>query len=302
MADIKPRVVVVFFGRPGAGSFNAAGVAGLARAAERHGITPETVWEPEPAQRAGTIADAAMRADLVIAHGGQGEAGVHAVAPRFPRVAFAVTQGRIAGPNIACFEVLQEQSAFLAGALAGWWMRGEVAAHLSGERVPPGLRGRAGFAAGLRHARPEARLLTGFCGDQHDPALAEAWTRAQAAAGAEVQFAMLDGGRPGAIAACRAAGIRAIGNVRDWTREDPAFLASAIADNGVTIEAAIAAFLAGRFEDRRIGLEDPAVRLALAPDVAPALAERLRELRAAVLEERIAVPEAYGGPEWDPPG
>lgn len=302
MADVKPRVVAVFFGRPGAGSFNAAGVAGLARAAERRGLTPETVWEPQPAQRAATIADAAMRADLVIAHGGQGEAAVHAVAPSFPRVAFAVTQGRIAGPNIACFEVLQEQSAFLAGALAGWWMRGGVAAHLSGERVPPGLRGRAGFAAGLRHARPEARLLTGFCGDQHDPALAEAWTRAQAVAGAEVQFAMLDGGRPGAIAACRAAGIRAIGNVRDWTREDAVFLASAVADNGVTIEAAITAFLAGRFEDRRIGLEDAAVRLALAPDVPPALAERLAALSAAVLEGAVPVPDTYAGPDWTPPG
>jgi basic membrane protein A len=294
------RVVAVFFGRPGAGGFNAAGVAGLTRAAERHGLMPETVWEPEPAQRAGTLADAAMRADLVIAHGGQGEAGVRAVAQRFPRTAFAVTQGRIGGSNIACFEVLQEQSAFLAGALAGWWMRGGVAAHLSGEPVPPGLRGRAGFAAGLLHARPDAKLLTGFCGDQHDPALAEAWTRAQAEAGAEVQFAMLDGGRPGAIAACKGAGIRAIGNVRDWTLEDSVFLASAVADNGVTIETAIAAFLAGRFEDRRIGLEDQAVRLALAPDVAPELAAQVGSLRDAVLAGHVTVPETYGAAEWAP--
>jgi basic membrane protein A len=237
----------------------------------------------------------------VIAHGGQGEAGVLAVAPRFPRTAFAVTQGRIAGPNIACFEVLQEQSAFLAGALAGWWMPGRIAAHLSGERVPPGLRGRAGFAAGLAHARPDAALLTGFCGDQHDPALAERWTRAQAAEGAAVQFAMLDGGRAGAIAACLATGMRAIGNVRDWTAEDPVFLASAVADNGMTIEAAIAAFLADRFEDRRIGLEDPAVRLALSREVTPPLAARLDALREEVLAGQVQVPEAYGGAEWAPP-
>jgi len=294
------RVVAVFFGRPGAGGFNAAGVAGLARAAERHGLAPETVWEPDPARRAGTLADAALRADLVIAHGGQGEAGVRAVAPRFPRVAFAVTQGRISGPNIACFEVLQEQSAFLAGALAGWWTKRGVAAHLSGERVPPGLRGRAGFAAGLLHARPDAVLLTGFCGDQHDPALAEAWTLAQAEAGAEVQFAMLDGGRAGAIAACKAAGLRCIGNVRDWTREDGVFLASAMAENGVTMEAAVAAFLAGRFEDQRIGLEHAAVGLALAPDVAPALAARVAALRQAVLGGQVAVPETYRGAEWAP--
>ncbi|MGG5821615.1 BMP family ABC transporter substrate-binding protein [Falsiroseomonas sp. HW251] len=296
-----PRVVAVFFGRRGAGSFNAAGVTGLSRAAERGGFVPDAVWEPDPARRAETIAAAAARADLIIAHGGQGEAGVQQVAPRFPSVAFAVTQGRIAGPNIACFEVLQEQSAFLAGALAGWWTRSGTVAHLSGERVPPGLRGRAGFAAGLAHARPGATLLTGFCGDQHDPGLAGSWTAAQSAAGADLQFAMLDGGRPGAVAACRAHGLRAIGNVRDWTVEDDVFLASAVADNGVALEAAIAGFLGGRFEDRRIGLEEPAaVRLALARDVDPALANRLDALRDAIRSRAIVVPEAYDGPEWRP--
>jgi basic membrane protein A len=295
------RIAAVFFGQPGGGSFNAAGVAGLARAAKRLGFEPEVVWQPVPARRAETLAAVAARADLVIAHGGQGEAGVAQVAPAFSSTAFAVTQGRIAGPNIACFEVLQEQSAFLAGALAGWWMRRGIAAHLSGEKVPPGLRGRAGFAAGLAHADPAARLLTGFCGDQHDPCLAGRWTAAQAAAGAEVQFQMLDAGRPGAIAACRAAGLRAIGNVRDWTQDDAVFLASAVAENGVTVEAAIDAFRAGEFTDRRIGLETPdAVRLALAPDVPAALAARVEALRAAVLAGDVQVAERWDGEEWRP--
>lgn len=296
-----PRVTAIFFGRPGGGAFNAAGVAGLARAGARLPVDGRAAWQHDPARRADSVADAARGSDLVIAHGGQGEEAVRLVAPSFPGVAFAVTQGRIAGPNIACFEVLQEQSAFLAGAVAGWWITKGVAAHLSGEPVPPGLRGRAGFAAGLAHARPGARLLTGFCGNQHDPALAKTWTAAQAGAGAEVQFQMLDAGRPGAIEACREAGIRAIGNVRDWTAEDAVFIASAVADNGVTIEAAISAFLADRWEDRRIGLEDPAaVRLAYAADVAPAIAARCEALRIAILGGAVEVPEAWSGTEWTP--
>lgn len=295
------RVVAVFFGKPGGGAFNAAGVAGLERAAERLGLRPELVWEAVPEHRTETVAAAAARADLLIAHGGQGEAAVAAVAPHFPGVGFAVTQGRITGPNIAGFEVLQEHSAFLAGALAGWWSKAGIVAHLSGERVAPGLRGRAGFAAGLAHARPDARLLTGFCGDQHDPALAEAWTAAQARAGAQIQFTMLDAGRSGAIAAARAAGMRGIGNVPDWTREDAVFLASAIADNGVAMEAAIDAFHDERFEDRRLGLETPqAVRLALAPGVAPELAQRLDGLREAIIGGAIPVPERWSGTEWTP--
>jgi basic membrane protein A len=296
-----PRVTALFFGRRGGGAFNAAGLAGLKRAASRMAVTVTEAWQHDPARRAGTVEEAARASDLVIAHGGQGEEAVRLVAPSFPGTAFAVTQGRIAGPNIACFEVLQEQSAFLAGALAGWWITRGVAAHLSGEPVPPGLRGRAGFAAGLLHARPGARLLTGFCGNQHDPALARDWTAAQAQAGAEVQFQMLDAGRPGAIEAARGAGMRCIGNVHDWTTEDAVFVASAIADNGVAMEAAIAAFLADRWEDRRIGLEDPAaVRLAYAADVAPELTARCEALRIAILGGAVAVPEHWDGEEWRP--
>lgn len=291
----------VFFGSPGAGAFNAAGVAGLARAAERLGVAVDTVWSPDPARRAEVVRQAATGAALVIAHGGQGEAPVAAVAPDFPAVRFAVTQGRIAGPNLACFEVLQEHSAFLAGALAGWWSEGRPVAHLSGEPVPPGLRGRAAFAAGLAHAAPGTRLLTGFCGNQHDAALAQRWTEAQCAAGAVLQFAMLDGGRPGAMAALRRNGARAIGNVHDWTVEDPAFLASAVADNGWCIGAALEAHLRDDWHDARVGLERPgAVRLALAADVPPPLAARCEALAGDIIAGRIAIPEHYGGEAFSP--
>ncbi|MFN6954825.1 MAG: BMP family ABC transporter substrate-binding protein [Acetobacteraceae bacterium] len=296
------QIAAVFFGRPGAGAFNAAGLAGLERAAARHGLAPRVLWEAEPARRAERLAEAASGADLVIAHGGQGEAGTLAVAQHFPAVAFAVTQGRIAGPNIACFEVLQEHSAFLAGALAAWSTRSGTVAHLSGEPVPPGLRGRAAFVAGVARADPAVRVLTGFCGDQHDPPRAEAWTAAQCAAGADIQFAMLDGGRPGALAALRRAGARAIGNVRDWTAEDRLFLASAVADNGWAVEAAVEAFLSGRFADRRAGIGSGAVRLALAADVSPEVAARLDALAAALAAGEVTVPEHYEGPEWSPPG
>nr|WP_255569533.1 BMP family ABC transporter substrate-binding protein [Neoroseomonas alba] len=273
----------------------------MARATEDAGIAVETVWCPDPAQRIDVLRAAASGASLVIAHGGQGEAPVAAVAPDFPTVRFAVTQGRIAGPNIACFEVLQEHSAFLAGALAGWWSEGRPVAHLSGEPVPPGLRGRAAFAAGLAHAAPATRFLTGFCGNQHDPALAEAWTAAQCAAGAVLQFAMLDGGRPGAMVALRRNGARAIGNVHDWTMEDPTFLASAIADNGWCIAAALSAHHRDDWRDARIGLERPeAVRLALAADVPRLLADRIAALAGEVIAGHIAIPEHYVGLEFRP--
>ena len=96
------------------------------------------------------------------------------VAPRFPRTQFAVTQGSLTAPNVASYEILQEHSAFLAGVLAGLRAADGRAAHLSGERVRPGLKGRAAYADGVRRASGRDPL-TGFCGNQHDPERAHEW-------------------------------------------------------------------------------------------------------------------------------
>ena len=56
--------------------------------------------------------------DLVIAHGGQNNEACAEVAARFGRVKFVVTQGAVVAPNLASYDVLQEDSAYLAGVLA----------------------------------------------------------------------------------------------------------------------------------------------------------------------------------------
>ena len=76
------------------------------------------------------------------------------------RTRFAITQGSFLAPNVACCEVLQEQSAFLAGVLAGLASKTRVVGHLSGEKVRPGLKGRAAFAHGVRAAAPDCRFIT----------------------------------------------------------------------------------------------------------------------------------------------
>ena len=113
--------------------------------------------------------------DLLIAHGGQGDAPVAEVAPRFPRTQFAVTQGSLTAPNVASYEILQEHSAFLAGVLAGLRAADGRAAHLSGERVRPGLKGAPRMPTAC--AAPARDPLTGFCGNQHDPERAHEWAR-----------------------------------------------------------------------------------------------------------------------------
>jgi basic membrane protein A len=285
------RVVVVLFGPRGQGGFNEAGAAGAQRAAA--GGPVEIAWVEPPASRIDAVAAlAATSPALIVLHGGQGEAPAAAVAPRFARVAFAVTQGSVPGANVACYQVRQEQSAFLAGVLAAADTATGTVAHLSGERVRPGLEGRAAYADGVAREAPAVRLLSTFCGDQHDAALAERVVAAQAAAGADRLFAMIDGGRAGAIRACRTHGVRQIGNVFDWTQREPdVFVASAVADSGVCVAQAIADHRAGALALGalvRVGLEcTEAVRLALHPSVRPAVRARVDHWAQRLLDGRV---------------
>jgi basic membrane protein A len=224
------------------------------------------------------------------------------VAHAFPHTQFAITQGSFLAPNVACYEVLQEQSAFLAGVLAASITRSGVVAHMSGEKVRPGLKGRAAFADGVHYHNPAVKLVTLFCGNQHDPELAYRVVTAQANAGADVLFAMIDGGRDGAIRACRERGLLQIGNVMDWTAVDPAmFIASAIADSGHCIGLAVADFLAHRLglgHKRTIGLENPrCVRLAMAPQVQDVARHNVHIAQNLLLAGTLEAAGEYKGPE-----
>src|SRR5690606_25796185 len=157
------------------------------------GIPPE-----QPELEAALRELAAAGPDMVIAHGGQNSAAAETVAAEFPEIAFVVVQGNVTGPNLSSYEVLQEESAWLAGAAAGLLTETGIVGHISGIRVTPGLKGRGGFYNGLMHTNPEARFLTIFAGDQDDNALSHEVASAEIAAGADIIFTMLNSGRQGA--------------------------------------------------------------------------------------------------------
>jgi basic membrane protein A and related proteins len=301
---VSVRRLLVLFGQAGRGGFNEAAVQGAARAARAgHALQVEWIADNDPDARAERLAALCADApDLVIVHGGQGDVPVARVAPRFPHTQFAITQGSHHAANVASYEILQEHTAFLAGVLAG--LRGG-AAHLSGERVRPGLKGRAAYADGVRRVRGQDPL-TGFCGNQHDPALAEAWTDALAANGARVVFAMMDGGRDGITRACRRRGLWQIGNVLDWVARDPAvYLASALADSGLCVERAAADHAAGALRVGAVthfGLEaDASLRLRLGADVSAEERRALDDWSARLARGEITVAPDYTGREFTPP-
>jgi basic membrane protein A len=302
------RVAVALFGPPGRGSFNESGLAGAQRAqALGHALEVHWIEPQDTAGRADALRGLCQQGlDLLVAHGGQGDAPVAAMHAEFPDVRFAITQGGFRAANVACYEVLQEQSAFLAGVFAGLHSRTGVVGHLSGEKVRPGLKGRAAFAHGVSASGTGCRLVTCFCGHQHRPALAQATAEALQREGADIVFAMIDGGRDGVNQACRHGPLRQIGNVLDWVERDPdVFVGSAVADSGRCVAEAIDDFASGRFNPGQVrlhGLEDPDfVRLVLQPRLQALYGETLALWQARLLSGEVLPSDTYEGPELAAP-
>lgn len=299
-----PRIAVALFGPQGRGSFNESGWAGVQRA-RATGLAVDAHWiEPLEAEaRAAELRRICEQGlDLLVAHGGQGDAPVSMLSADFPDTRFAITQGGFVSANTAAYEVLQEQSAFLAGVFAGLSSRAGVVGHLSGEKVRPGLKGRAAFADGVRASGRECRFVTLFCGQQHDTELAYRAGCALHGEGVDIVFAMIDGGRDGLSRACRELSMRQIGNVIDWVARDPAvFIASAWADSGRCISDAIADFTQERFRPgtRSVrGLSSPEhVRLIIEEASARAHAGALSAWTARLLSGEYEPSLVYEGPE-----
>lgn len=303
----KPHVAMLLAGSSQDNGFMQSGYAGLKRAEEELGVSisfKEGV-APNPGDLAASLRELASAGpDMVIAHGGQNSDAAVTVSKEFPEVSFVVTQANVTGDNLSSYEVLQEHSAWLAGAAAGLLTESNVVGHMSGIRPVPGLKGRAAFVDGVAHTNPEATVLTNFSGNQDDVELSRKIAAAEINAGADYIFTMLNAGRPGVADAMRESGkARQFGNVRDFTQDDPQiFAGSAIADSGAAAFQAVKDLVEGTFEPgstNHIGLENPgAVRLTLSPDVSEEVRTKLDGLAQQIVDGTITVKTEYSGPEF----
>jgi basic membrane protein A len=308
-AQGKLKVAGLFAGNIEDRGFMQAGYTGLSKAAAKFGV--EIVYtdkvKPEKELLAAALRElAAAKPALVIAHGGQNNAAAKEVAAEFSDVRFAVTQGNVTGANLASYEVLQEHSAFLAGALAALTTRTGTVGHMSGIRVTPGLKGRAAFANGVKHANPSVKLITNFSGNQDDNALSKKVALAMIDGGADIIFTMLNAGRTGAIDACKEKGVKQIGNVGDWVAmRRGVFVASAVADSGLAVFNAVRDVAENTFKPgviHKIGLEQPdAVRLVIAADVPAEIKAKIDLLAADIVARRVDVSTEWSGEEFANP-
>lgn len=244
--------------------------------------------------------------DMIIAHGGQCNGPAETVSKEFPDIKFVVIQGHVQGPNLSSYVVRQEDSAWLAGALAGLTTQSDVVGHISGAWPKPGLMGRAAFYDGLKHVNPDARFLTWFTGDLDNTEINGQAAAAEIVAGADVIYTMLNAGRQGVIDEIKThdGKVRHIGNVSDWTQVDATFVGSAVADASVAILNAARDLTTGEWQPNQIqeiGLgKGDVVKLALAEDVSPEVKQKLDELAGKIISGEITISTSYDGQEFYP--
>lgn len=299
------RIAVFFVGEVEDRGFNASALGGVERARDE-GLADISVVRGIPYDQ--TVIRDALRETLssvegLVFVGGQGNLAVPEAAAEYRDHRFAIVQGAHLGDNLASYDVRQEDSAFLAGVLAARISKTGTVAHLSGHRVKPGLKGRAAFVGGVRHVAPDMPVLTGFCGTQDNSTVTHQWASAQADAGADVLFTMLNGARDGAIAACRDKNIRQIGNALDWVEMMPdVFCASALARIDRAVSRAITDMIAGHVPRHivEMGLAqgDNSVGLSLHPDLETDHRDAISAIADGIASRAITVPVAYDGPEF----
>ena len=243
---------------------------------------------------------------LIIAHGSQCNAPVATVSQEFPQIQFVVIQGGVKSANVSSYKVDQEQSAFLAGALAGYMTKTDKVGHISGAWPKPGVQARAAFYDGLKRVNKDAEFYTQFTGNLDNNEINAKAAEAEISMGVDVIYTMLNGGRFGVNDAIEATNgkVKEIGNVIDWTEVSPIFIGSAVADSSVAIINAAKDYKAGTLKNNAvtvIGLENPdVVRLAISKQVPKKVAKKLTKLKDDVLAGKVKINTVYNGLEFDP--
>jgi basic membrane protein A len=189
--------------------------------------------------------------DLVIGVGGQTQASVFKVAPRFPKVKFAIIGGNAdaAKPaNVSGYDVRQAEIGFVAGAAAAMLSKKGAVSYVGGLEIPAIVNTGKEFGNGARYINSSIKYFENYTGDFDDVAKAKEATLAAIAQGADIHYHILNLGLRGMEQAAREKGTHIIGSYTDRCGTDPLYVAYSITGVGFQVEYAIEQAAAGTWK------------------------------------------------------
>ena len=179
------------------------------------------------------------------------EAAARKVAKDFPKVNFLMgSSGKVQAPNFSVFDNYIQEPAYLSGMVAGGMTKSNKIGMVGGFPIPEVNRLMNAFMAGAKETNPKVEFTVSFINSWFDPPKAKEAAFAMIDKGADVLYAE----RFGVSDAAKERGKLAIGNVINTQDKYPdTVVASALWNMEPTIDLAIKAVKAGKFEAKEYG-------------------------------------------------
>ncbi len=237
--------------------------------------------------------------DLIIGVGGQTQASVTKVAPRFAKKKFAIVGGN-ADPNkpanVSGYDVRQAEIGFVAGAAAAMLSKNGAVSYVGGLEIPAIVNTGKEFGNGAKYINPAIKYFENYTGDFDDVAKSKEATLAAIAQGADVHYHILNLGLRGMEQAAREKGTKIIGSYTDRCGSDPLYVAYSITGVGYQVEYAIEQAVAGtwkpEFKPFGLAMGPKSSDIVICTGATPAMKTKLEEIKKDLLSGKIKVLDA----------
>lgn len=199
-------------------TFNEAAYQGMVRAAQAFGLKHAFIETQQPTDYDKNIEQfAAAGYDMIITVGFMLGDATQKMAQKYPKVRFAIVDFAYEPPldNVVGLVFAEEQSGFMAGALAGLMSKSKIIGMVAGVEIPPVIRFRQGYEAGVQHVCADCEVLGVYIDSFIDPARGKTAAMSQIDEGADVIFGGGGTTGSGAILGATQAGAWAIGVDQD---------------------------------------------------------------------------------------
>jgi branched-chain amino acid transport system substrate-binding protein len=235
--------------------------------------------------------------EIIICTGSnQADALLH-LAKEFPEQKFTLVDGTIAErENVASFLFRDEESSFLAGALAAMVSKTNKTGFIGGMDIPVINGFLAGYYAGARYINPDCEILVSYVGSWNNPERGKELALELYDNGADIVFGAAGASVVGVIEAAEERDLYAIGvdtDQRDLAPEN--VLVSTLKRTDVVAFSVIKEAVEGDFEGgiHSLGLKEDGVGLSLdnaLPIVTDEMKARIREIKEEISSGWIEIP------------
>lgn len=186
--------LVTDVGKVDDGTFNQYAYEGMMRAAKEFNLKSAFIETLQPTDYEKNVEQFANEGyDIIITVGFMMGETTQKMAAKYADIKFAIVDysyspDQVPNNNIMGLTFREDQSGFLAGALAGFMTKSKVVGIVAGMEIPPVKKFRNGYEHGVKYVCGDCRVVGVYIDSFTDPARGKAAAESQIAEGADVIF------------------------------------------------------------------------------------------------------------------